>query len=94
MKKKPLILIGNRRLVGSAEEMAKITVDAKADAIERRSLKLRLRAETAKTFTERHDLLARALLMLGQAQGMRMARIVINAGKTDDKKKSIDFWRN
>jgi hypothetical protein len=34
------------------------------------------------------------LLMLGQAQGMRMARIVINAGKTDDKKKSIGFWRN
>ena len=92
--KKPLILIGNKRLVGSAEEMAKITISSNADVLERRSMKLRLRAETSDTFAERHLILARALVMMGQAQGMRIASTIIDAGNKCDKQKSIDFWRN
>jgi len=91
---KPLILIDNKRVIGSSREVAMVSIDAKADALEKRASKIRLMAETATSFEQKSKMLALALMMLGQSQGLRMAHIIINEGSKDDKKRAINFWKN
>lgn len=91
---KPLMLIDNKRLVGSSREVAMMSLMAKADSLEKKASKIRLMAETATSFEKKHKMLALALMMLGQSQGLRMAHMVITAGSKDDTKRAINFWKN
>lgn len=91
---KPLILTDSKRVIGSSREVAMVSIEAKAESLEKRASKIRLMAETAPTFEQKSKILALSLMMLGQSQGLRVAHMIIKEGSKDDKKRAINFWKN
>jgi hypothetical protein len=91
---KPLILVGNKRVVSSARGMAMIAVESRADSLEKKAGKLRLIAETTDDMAKRHKYLGLALTMLGQSQGLRIAHLIIADGIKHDNKARRKFRWN